>query len=99
MSNEDDIWNIPRPYSIGLFLKDIWVKSLTLNLLIFLDINSDIFSLDFWKSRISSDKASGSTGAREALSLLKMKVEKGDVILVFKFRSSWERYRRHDRPD
>ncbi len=37
-----------------------------------------------WKSRIFTDKASGSTAKRAGLDLLKVKVEKGDVILVTK---------------
>ena len=37
-----------------------------------------------WKSRIFTDKASGSTAKRPGLDLLKVKVEKGDVILVTK---------------
>ncbi len=37
-----------------------------------------------WKSRIFTDKASGSTGDRQGLELLKMKMEKGDVLLVTK---------------
>ncbi len=37
-----------------------------------------------WKSRIFTDKASGSTAKRPGLDLLKVKVEKGDVLLVTK---------------
>ena len=37
-----------------------------------------------WKSRIFTDKASGSTSNRQGLELLKVKMEKGDVLLVTK---------------
>ena len=37
-----------------------------------------------WKSRIFTDKASGSQGDRPGLALLKVKVEEGDIILVTK---------------
>ncbi len=37
-----------------------------------------------WKNRIFFDKASGSTTERPGLDLLKVKMEKGDVLLVTK---------------